>query len=161
MKILKLLNDHLEEYLLVVLMTLEVIIVFWQVLARFLLKVPSAWSEEIARYMFIWLVWVGAAYATKENKNVKIDLLSSKFTGTTKKVADILIAVMFLGLMLFMFYTSGKVMMTVYESRSVATGSHMPMWIAWLSLPLSMFLMMFRFIQNIILNRKKDKEEQA
>lgn len=153
-KILKTLNDHFEEYLLVVLMVVEILIVFAQVLTRFVLKIPLAWSEEIARYIFIWLVWVGAAYATKENKNIKIDILSSKFTGTTKVVAEAFTGILFIALMIFMLYTTSKVTMTVYTSKSIATGSHMPMWIAWFSLPLSMFLMIFRFIQNGVLAAK-------
>lgn len=51
MKFLKMLNNHFEEYLLVLLMVAEVIIVFAQVITRFILKSPLAWSEEIARYM--------------------------------------------------------------------------------------------------------------
>lgn len=159
MKFFKMLNDHFEEYLLVLLMSLEVIIVFAQVITRFVLKTPLAWSEEIARYMFIWLVWVGAAYATKENKNIKIDILSSKFTGTMKVFADIFTGALFIALMVFMLYTSGKVTYTVYASNSIATGSHMPMWIAWFSLPLSMGLMLFRFIQNSIRGLKNRKED--
>lgn len=159
MKFLKMLNNHFEEYLLVLLMVAEVIIVFAQVITRFILKSPLAWSEEIARYMFIWLVWIGAAYATKENKNIKIDLLSSKFTGAMKVFADIFVAVLFIGLMMFMLYTSGKVTYTVYASKSIATGSHMPMWIAWFSLPLSMALMTFRFIQNSVRSIKDSKKK--
>ena len=154
MKFLKMLNNHFEEYLLVLLMVAEVIIVFAQVITRFILKSPLAWSEEIARYMFIWLVWIGAAYATKENKNIKIDLLSSKFTGAMKVFADIFVAVLYI-----MLYTSGKVTYTVYSSNSIATGSHMPMWIAWFSLPLSMALMTFRFIQNSVRSIKDSKKK--
>ena len=162
MKVIKALNAHLEEWLLVLLMSAEVIIVFWQVLARFVFKTPSAWSEEIARYMFIWLVWIGAAYATKENKHIKIDILSSKFKGATKVIVNIFTGIMFVALLVFMLYTSAKVTKTVYDSNSIATGSHMPMWIAWFSLPLSMFLMIFRFVQNTIIGMKnKGKEEVA
>ena len=64
MKFLRFLNDHLEEYLLVFLMVVEVVVVFAQVVTRYVFHSPLAWSEELARYMFIWLVWIGAAYAT-------------------------------------------------------------------------------------------------
>lgn len=162
MKLLKILNNHLEEYLLVLLMVAEVAIVFAQVVTRFIFKSPLAWSEEIARYIFIWLVWIGAAYSTKENKNIKIDILSSKLTGTRKVLADIFTGALFIALMLFMLYTTSKVTYTVYASKSIATGSHMPMWIAWFSLPLSMLLMLFRFIQNSVRGlKKKDRMEDA
>ena len=158
MKLLKILNDHFEEYLLVILMTLDVIIVFAQVLTRYVFHSPLAWSEEIARYMFIWLVWIGAAYAVKENKHIKIDIIYNKLTGATKRVSDLVTVVLFLGLMSFMLYTSAKVTWTVYTSKSIATGSHMPMWIAWFSIPLSMALMIFRFIQRIVLYGLNDEK---
>ena len=167
MKLLKILNDHFEEYLLVLLLTLDVIIVFAQVVTRYLLHSPLAWSEEIARYMFIWLVWIGAAYAVKENKHIKIDIIYNKLTGSTKRISDLVTVVLFLGLMGFMLYTSAKVTMTVYTSKSIATGSHMPMWIAWFSIPLSMALMIFRFLQRIYMyglndeKLKKAEEEKA
>ena len=118
------LNNHFEEYLLVLLMVAEVIIVFAQVITRFILKSPLAWSEEIARYMFIWLVWIGAAYATKENKNIKIDLLSSKFTGAMKVFADIFVAVLFIGLMMFMLYTSRGRPLTAHSECCAAPVTH-------------------------------------
>lgn len=160
MKLLKLLNNHLEEYILVLLLIAEVIVVFAQVVTRYVFKYPLPWSEEIARYMFIWMVWVGAAYGTKENKNICIDVLSSKFEGPAKKISEALTFVLFVCLMLFMMYTSGKVTMQVYNSHSHATGSGLPMWIVWFSLPLSMTLMLFRFVQNSVLKRRAKKEEE-
>ena len=78
MKILNAINDHLEEVFLVILMSLATIVVAAQVFTRFVTKSPLPWSEELARYMFLWLVWVGAAYATKERKHIKIDVMFNR-----------------------------------------------------------------------------------
>ena len=75
MKILSFLNNRMEEVFLVILMALAVIIVTAQVVTRYVLKVPLPWSEEIARYLFLWLTWVGASYATKERKHINIDVV--------------------------------------------------------------------------------------
>ena len=163
MKFLKLLNDHFEEYLLVVLMVAEVVVVFAQVVTRYVFHMPLAWSEELARYMFIWLVWIGAAYATKLRKNIIIDVVASKFKGNVKLISEIINFVLFVALMLFMLWTTSTVMMQVYESNSMGTGTHLPMWIVWLSLPLSMALNLLRYTQNFVYDMKhwNDRKEEA
>ena len=164
MKFLRFLNDHLEEYLLVFLMVVEVVVVFAQVVTRYVFHSPLAWSEELARYMFIWLVWIGAAYATKMRKNIIIDVVCSKFKGNVKLISEIINFVLFVVLMLFMLWTTSTVMMQVYESNSIGTGTHLPMWIVWLSLPLSMALNLLRYTQNFICDMKHwndDKKEGA
>ena len=163
MKLLRFLNDHFEEYLLVVLMVVEVVVVFAQVVTRYVFHSPLAWSEELARYMFIWLVWIGAAYATKLRKNIIIDVVASKFKGATKLISEIINFVLFVALMLFMLWTTSTVMMQVYESNSMGTGTHLPMWIVWLSLPLSMALNLLRYTQNFVYDLKhwNDRKEEA
>ena len=164
MKLLRFLNDHFEEYLLVVLMVVEVVVVFAQVVTRYVFHSPLAWSEELARYMFIWLVWIGAAYATKLRKNIIIDVVASKFKGATKLISEIINFVLFVALMLFMLWTTSTVMIQVYESNSIGTGTHLPMWIVWLSLPLSMALNLLRYTQNFVYDMKHwndDKKEGA
>ena len=164
MKLLRFLNDHFEEYLLVVLMVVEVVVVFAQVVTRYVFHSPLAWSEELARYMFIWLVWIGAAYATKMRKNIIIDVVCSKFKGNVKLISEIINFVLFVVLMLFMLWTTSTVMMQVYESNSIGTGTHLPMWIVWLSLPLSMALNLLRYTQNFVYDMKHwndDKKEGA
>lgn len=163
MKLLRFLNDHFEEYLLVVLMVVEVVVVFAQVVTRYVFHSPLAWSEELARYMFIWLVWIGAAYATKMRKNIIIDVVCSKFKGNVKLISEIINFVLFVVLMLFMLWTTSTVMMQVYESNSIGTGTHLPMWIVWLSLPLSMALNLLRYTQNFVYDMKhwNDRKEEA
>ena len=163
MKFLRFLNDHLEEYLLVFLMVVEVVVVFAQVVTRYVFHSPLAWSEELARYMFIWLVWIGAAYATKMRKNIIIDVVCSKLQGDVKLIREIINFVLFVVLMLFMLWTTSTVMMQVYESNSIGTGTHLPMWIVWLSLPLSMALNLLRYTQNFVYDMKhwNDRKEEA
>ena len=113
--------------------------------------------------MFIWLVWIGAAYATKMRKNIIIDVVCSKFKGNVKLISEIINFVLFVVLMLFMLWTTSTVMMQVYESNSIGTGTHLPMWIVWLSLPLSMALNLLRYTQNFVYDLKhwNDRKEEA
>ena len=59
MKVLKLIDEKLEEIFLVIILIAAVVIVAMQVVTRYVFKIPLPWSEEIARYLFLWLTWVG------------------------------------------------------------------------------------------------------
>ena len=53
-----------------------VIIVFTQVIFRFFIQQPLSWSEEVARYVFVWIIWIGAAVVVRENGHPGMDLLT-------------------------------------------------------------------------------------
>ena len=149
MKILRLLNDKLEEVFLVVLMAIAVILVAAQVCTRWL-GIPLPWSEEVARYIFLWLVWVGAAYATKERKHISIDVLVKRFPQMGQKVCSVLVSLMWLAFVVFMIVVSIQLTSAVYQGGSTATGSGTPMWVPYASIPVGMALMLFRLVQNLI-----------
>ncbi|MFK8014981.1 MAG: TRAP transporter small permease [Gammaproteobacteria bacterium] len=65
-------------YALALLMTAMVASVVWQVLSRYLFVVPAAWTEELARFLLIWIGMLGAAYAYRQGSHLGIDLLANK-----------------------------------------------------------------------------------
>jgi len=56
-----------EFYFITVLFSLLITVCFLQVLFRLVLNLPLAWTEELSRYIFIILVYLGASVAAKEN----------------------------------------------------------------------------------------------
>ena len=55
--------------------------VSWQVFTRFVLSDPSSYTEELARYLLIWIGLIGAAYASGRGLHLAIDLLPSRLAG--------------------------------------------------------------------------------
>ena len=164
MRVLKFLNQRLEEIVLVVLMIAAVVIVAMQVITRYLLKIPLPWSEEIARYMFLWLTWLGASYATKERRHVSIDVIYSKLKPTARVVCTIVFTVVWIVFLIMMAYLSLKLTASVASGGQIAVGSGLPMWIPYASIPTGMFMMLFRLLQNCyhdIKNARADKEGGA
>lgn len=70
--------DNSLGALLALLMFTLVCSVSWQVASRYLLRDPSAWTEELARYLLIWIGLLGAAYAYRTRAHLGIDLLAEK-----------------------------------------------------------------------------------
>lgn len=53
----------------------SVVIVLWQVVSRYLLGAPSGGTDELVRYLLVWIGLLGAAYATMTRRHLAIDLL--------------------------------------------------------------------------------------
>ena len=70
--------DKFLERLLMGLMALLVVDVLWQVLSRYVLASPSSFTDELAGFLLIWVVLLGAAYVTGQEGHLAIDLLVRK-----------------------------------------------------------------------------------
>lgn len=66
---------------LALLMAALVLDVLWQVFTRFILQDPSSFTDELARYLLIWVALLGAAYTAGQRMHLAIDLLPSHLTG--------------------------------------------------------------------------------
>ncbi|MDO6719813.1 TRAP transporter small permease [Psychrosphaera sp. 1_MG-2023] len=67
--------DQGLRYLLALMMGLLVIDVTWQVLTRFVLPQPSSFTEEVARFLLIWVSLLGGAYAYRQHSHLGFDLI--------------------------------------------------------------------------------------
>ena len=73
--------EKLLSGVLVALVAAMVVSVTWQILSRYLFVVPAAWTEELARFLLIWIGLLGAAYAYRTRSHLGLDLLSAKLGG--------------------------------------------------------------------------------
>ncbi|MBN7811287.1 TRAP transporter small permease [Algoriphagus sp. H41] len=85
--------DNVIAHLLVLLMGLMVLNVTWQVTSRYVFKSPSSFTDELSRYMLIWVGMLGAAYVAGKNEHLAIDILLTKLKGKAQEKLMILIHV--------------------------------------------------------------------
>lgn len=70
--------NRILGHTLVFIMTLMVINVLWQVFSRYVLGTPSSFTDELARYLMIWIGVLGAAYVSGQNGHVAIDFFAKR-----------------------------------------------------------------------------------
>lgn len=70
--------DKILGGFLVLLMVIMVLSVLWQIFSRYLVQNPSSFTEELSRYLFIWIGILGAAYASGQQTHLAIDILPPK-----------------------------------------------------------------------------------
>jgi len=83
--------DKTLAWTVIVVMALLVIDVLWQVFTRFVLADPSSFTEELARYLMIWVGLLGASYAAGKRMHLAVDLLLTKQSGRRKPYLELVI----------------------------------------------------------------------
>ena len=76
MNVLRWLDKNIESFILVVLSILAVVVVFAQVFMRKVVGSSLVWSEELARYAFIWIIYIGVSYAVKRQAHISVDAIN-------------------------------------------------------------------------------------
>ena len=151
--------NHLEEYLLVVLLLIAVTVGFLQVIMRYVFNNSLTWTEEFSRVLFIWMSWLGISYAQKKNEHIKITMLTDRLKGTTRKVVLVLADILAIAI-LATFMVEGVVVV----QKVMAIGSHtpalsIPQWAIYLSVPISCGLMAVRIIADAVRDLRGEEAE--
>ncbi|HSF55239.1 MAG TPA: TRAP transporter small permease [Algoriphagus sp.] len=84
--------DKLIAGMLVVLMALMVLNVTWQVTSRYVFKDPSSFTDELSRYMLIWVGMLGAAFVAGKNEHLAIDIILNSLKERVQKKTLIFIS---------------------------------------------------------------------
>lgn len=143
--------DVVLEKVLVVLMAFMVLNVLWQVTARHLLQTPSSYTDELARYLLIWVGLLGAAYASGRQMHLAIDLLPEKLNPVQKNKLYIFINFV-VGLFALLVMVIGGlrlVYITLLLGQTSAALS-IPLGYVYLVVPLSGVLIIFYAIHYSI-----------
>jgi TRAP-type C4-dicarboxylate transport system permease small subunit len=90
-RVLAALDRDAERWAMLVFYTFCCLVIVQEVVRRFVLNFSSAWGEEAARYAFIYLGWIGAAYAVRERAHIRFDIVIGR-VGPRAKAACYLFA---------------------------------------------------------------------
>ena len=148
---MKVLNRVLEGVL-VFLMVALVLDVFWQVFARYVLVNPSSFTDELARYLFIWVGYLGAAYGTGKKIHLAVDLLATKWAILQREAISFFIILF--ATLVFVIGGGRLVYLTIIlDQRSSALG--VPLGVVYAVIPISGLIIIAYSINDILQNRLK------
>ncbi|MBU2676981.1 MAG: TRAP transporter small permease [Gammaproteobacteria bacterium] len=130
--------DRLLSGALVVLVAAMVVSVTWQILSRYLFVVPAAWTEELARFLLIWIGMLGAAYAYKRHSHLGLDLLPGKLTGTSKASLNIVTHLVCMSFAAVVLVVGGGSLVTMtWELRQYSAAMGLPIAFVYAVIPAS------------------------
>lgn len=92
---------------LIILMAANVLNVLWQIFTRFVIRHPSSFSEELARYLLVWVGVLGGAYAVGKKIHLAIDILPTHLKGRSQLALGIVIQFCILLFAVFVLVVGG------------------------------------------------------
>jgi TRAP-type C4-dicarboxylate transport system permease small subunit len=78
------LDRHIEEVVAGVCVVVMTVLVFFQVVMRYVFHAPTSWSDEIAVYAMVWSVYISTAWAVRERAHIRVMNLINLFPGKSK-----------------------------------------------------------------------------
>ncbi|RIW29183.1 TRAP transporter small permease [Bacillus salacetis] len=136
-------------YICAFLMLQMAVVVTAQVISRYVFGSPFTWTEELGRYTFVWVSFLGMAVAIKHGSHIALDILVKKLNGVSKKALMLLnnaLILVFAGVLTF----SGWKLVEL-GSRQDSPSLGLPMEYVYLVMPVSGILLFYFMISETVL----------
>lgn len=121
-----------------------------QVFTRFVLHAPLIWTEEVARFVFVWFVFVSATFVTSRRKQIVVQLFSARRSGRVMAGIDAFAAL--LGAVTAAVLAYGSVLMMQHSARLVLPASNIPQSIFYASAAVGFVLIAVHSLVNVYLS---------
>lgn len=135
-------------YVLMVMLGTMTFIIFWNVFSRFVAGSSLAWSEELSRFLMIFMIFIGASIALRSNELIAVEMLLERLVGKPKTVLYILIHI--LSIIFFVILIKYGYAMADSFSNQKAPSLGVSMQVIYLSLPLGGVLLLINSMACII-----------
>ena len=143
--------QRVNGFVLTVLAFALVACVVWQVASRYVTSTPSTSTDELARFMFMWIGLLGAAQASATKQHLAIDLLAMRLKGVAKRTLHIVIeCCMILFAALVMVYGGSLLTAKTFANAQVTPALQVPMGYVYLVVPLAGALLVFFALVAIV-----------
>lgn len=147
-------RKYIDKFLgafLVMLMMAMTLDVLWGVLTRYAFGSQADWTEELARFLLIWIGILGAAFASGQGKHLAIDLLMPQLSESRQKTLFNLINLTVLLFALLVMVIGGIRLLYITQTLGqLSAALRIPMTVVYAVLPLSGFLVIYYKINDII-----------
>ena len=146
------LDEHisrLEQFLVATLLTVMILLAFWQIVLRNFFATGIDWGDSLVRYLVVWVGFIGAAIATKEGKHITIDVLSRWVAGKARNALRVIShfsSAVICGLLAW-----AGIKFIWFEAQMGGTAFFdLPIWVPELIIPITFGLMTLRYTLRLI-----------
>ena len=149
MQIIRNIVDKAIEVICIAFVGIMTILVTWQVFTRYALKSPSTFTEQLSKYMFVWLVLLGSAYVFGKREHMSMEFIKDKFKGRVRVTVDIVIELIIMGFAIGILVYGGykNTLLTMTQQDSALP---IKIGLVYAMLPISGVITAFYSICNII-----------
>lgn len=151
MKVLRWLDEHAEETLLLIFLVMMVLVMGVQVFMRYVFNNSLTWSEELTRYLFVWSSFISIGYCTKKQSSIKLEQLLLMMPTKVAQLVRLITKILMVCFFIYVFRSSIVVVQSTYASGQVSSALRLPMYFVQMSTIVGFALAIVRIIQSFIL----------
>ncbi|MGD9210112.1 MAG: TRAP transporter small permease [Desulfobacteraceae bacterium] len=149
--------NHGIEYLLFGLGLSMALLVAMQVFFRYILNQSLFWSEELARYMLVWLTFLGASAAYYRRVHPGVDILYKRMPFALRKISNILVHLSAISLFCVMIFYGCRFAYFVRLQTSPAL--QLPKWTVMSIIPISGLILMLHGVTFLVDSLHKGRHD--
>lgn len=123
---------------------------FIQVIGRYVFNSSPSWTDEMARYCFVWANMLGAAIALKHGHHAAIDLLPNKLHGLSRSIQKTIVDCLVTFAAGLLLVEGFKMTLAIYETGQLSPAMRIPVWIIYISIAVGGFGMLVHCITFLI-----------
>ncbi|MBF0447886.1 MAG: TRAP transporter small permease [Magnetococcales bacterium] len=138
--------DTIEKWIISIGLASATLLLFMNVVARYVFDGGFTWVLEAVQYMFAWVVLVGAAYGTKEGVHLGIDIMVEKFSPDNQKRITLVALGCSLIFVITVLVLSIQYTIKIYNWGDLSLDLEIPQWIPYLAIPVGLGLMTYHLI---------------
>ncbi len=149
----------LLNFFIVCSLSLMTIFVFGNVVLRYVFNTGLTWSEELSRFLFIWMIFLGSILGLKDNEHLGVDMMVKKLSYKGKKICFVVSNLLILITLVFLFDGSWK--LTIINLNQTAPASGLPYFFIYgigLITSIGMMVIVFANLYRILFNKYSEKD---
>jgi TRAP-type C4-dicarboxylate transport system permease small subunit len=147
-------------YIIAIMMFIMMIVMCYQVMLRYVFANSNIWSEELTRFLFVWVSLLGSFVAIRRNSHLKVEFFVNLLKGNFKKyftlITDIAV-VLFLIYLIPLSYN-----LCLNTTNNLSAGLRVPMAVGYAAIPVGSVLMLLAMIEQVLIkisNKKVDNKK--
>lgn len=127
------------------------LVVFLQVICRYVVKSSLPWSEEFSRYCMVWVVFVGVSAGIKTGAHMGVDALLLALPKQLRRVVEVGTKILTLAFCVIFFVVSLKLTIMLFKSGQKSATLFIPIAFAYLAIPVGFLGGVIRSVQLIVI----------
>ena len=137
------------------------VLLFANVVLRYVFLVPLNWAEELTLYLMVWIVFIGGSIAVRTRGHMAIDLLPLLLSPPNRKRLALLVGFAALAFFATFFWYSLQHTLRVRSIDQLTPVMQGPMWLTYLAMPVGSALMALRTLQSLARTLREVPGERA
>ena len=152
---------NFEEYICTILLSIMTVVVFYQVFCRFVIKAALPWSEELSIYILAWVSFLGASIGVKRGAHIGVEAVIQLFPKKIQRYFVLFSYCICTVFFVMIVYYGMLIVQKQIITGQVSPAMRIPMYYAYLSVPVGSTFIVIRFIEKFFTELKTFKESKV